>query len=86
MAHDHHRSDYHSPEPPTDWQEQDWLLILEALDHYAREGDVTEGQELRAYQLVESIAYLHGTASLGTIQCLDSEDFAQYARSHPFSE
>ena len=54
MTHDHHRPDYRPPEPPTGWHDQDWLLILTALDHYAREGNVSAGQELRACQLIES--------------------------------
>ena len=69
-----------SPDLPLGWHEQDWLLVLEALDHYAREHAITEGQELRAYQLVESIAHLHGTVSLGAIQRQDLEYFEQYAR------
>ena len=62
MTPNHHHPEYRPPEPPTGWHDQDWLLILIALDWYARDGpnDVTEGQELRAYQLVESIAQLHG--------------------------
>lgn len=56
MTHDHHRSDSRSPELPTDWYEQDWLLVLEALDYYAREQQLIEGQELRSYQLLEGIA------------------------------
>lgn len=68
MTHDQHRSDYRPPEPPTDWHDQDWLLILTVLDQYAREETITEGLELRAYQLVESIARLDGTVSLGAIQ------------------
>ena len=86
MTQNHHRPDYRPPEPPTDWHDQDWLLILTALDQYARAGDVTAGQELRAYQLVESIARLHGTVSLGAIQRLDSEYFDQYARQRRRSE
>lgn len=77
---DKHRSDYRPPEPPAGWHDQDWLLILVALDWYAREGDVTDGQELRAYQLVESIAHLPGTVSLGSARFLDSGYFDQYAR------
>lgn len=52
----HRRPDYRPPEPSTGWHDQDWLLILIALDQYAREETITEGLELRAYQLVESIA------------------------------
>lgn len=79
---DQHRSDYRPPEPPAGWHDQDWLLILIALDWYARDGpdDVTEGQELRAYQLVESIAHLHGITSLGSARFLDNSYFDQYAR------
>ena len=80
MTYGHHRSDYRSPEPPTAWHEQDWLLVLEALDHYAREHQLTEGQELRAYQLLKGIAQLHGIVSLGAIQHLDINHFEQYAR------
>lgn len=47
---------YRPSEPPAGWHDQDWLLILVALDWYAREGDITDSQELRAYHLVESIA------------------------------
>lgn len=77
-------AEYHPLEPPTGWHEQDWLLILEALDHYAREGHLTQGQELRAYQLLESIARLHGTVSLGATHRLDEEHFQQYTRSIEF--
>jgi hypothetical protein len=76
------RPDYRPPEPPCGWHDQDWLLILAALDHYALEGHLTEGQELRAYQLLESIAQLHGTVSLGAVQRLDVGHFDQYARRH----
>lgn len=82
----HHQSDYRPPEPLKGWHDQDWLLILLALDQYAREGDITEGQELRAYQLVESIAQLHGTVSLGAVRRLDVDYFEQYARHHRVSE
>lgn len=77
---DHHRSEYRSPEPPTGWHEQDWLLIIDALDRYVWERDLTEGQELRAYQLVESMARLHGSVSFGTTQRLDIDHFDQYNR------
>ncbi len=75
-----YRPDYRPPEPPRGWHEQDWLLILEALDYYALDRHLTQGQELRAYQLVEAIARLHGTVSLGATQRLDVEYFKQYAR------
>ena len=71
MTSDHCRADYRPPEPPTDWHEQDWLLILEALDRYALYGQLTEGEELRAYQLVESIARNYGLCSLGAVQQRD---------------
>lgn len=32
------------------------------------EEDLTEGQELRAYQLIESTTRLHGMVSLGALQ------------------
>lgn len=51
-----------------------------ALDHYVREYRLTEGQKLRAYQLIELIAQLRGTVSLGAISCFDDEYFKQYAR------
>lgn len=41
-----------------------------ALDQYAREGTY-RGSELRAYQLVESIARHHETVLLGAVQQLD---------------
>lgn len=69
-----------APEPPSGWHEQGWLLVLEALDHYTREHTITEGQKLRAYQLVELIVRLHSTVSLGVIQRQDLEHFEQYAR------
>ena len=75
--------DYRPPEPPNDWHEQDWLLILEALDRYALEGCLTEGEELRSYQLVESIARMHGTRSLGAVQRRDGSYFEQYTRRGP---
>ena len=50
--HDH---DYRPSEPPSSWYEQDWLFVLAALDHYALEGDLIQGQERRAYQLLEAI-------------------------------
>lgn len=81
----HRRPDYRPPEPSTGWHDQDWLLILIALDQYAREETITEGLELRAYQLVESIARLDGTVSLGAIQCLDVDYFERYARHHRLS-
>lgn len=77
---DHDYPEYRPPELPTGWENQDWLLLLRALDHYAREGDGSACQELRASQLVESIAYLHGTTSLGSTRFSDSGYFAQYAR------
>lgn len=77
---DHYLSEYWLPEPPTGWHEQDWLLIIDALDRYTWEADLTEGQELRTYQLVEAIARLHGTVSLGALQRLDLDHFNQYAR------
>ena len=83
---DRSRSDYRPPEPPSDWHDQDWLLVLDALNRYTWEVDLNEGKELRAYQLVESIARLHGTVSLGAIQRLDSEHFDQYARHRRRSE
>lgn len=51
------RFDYRPPEPPSGWHDQDWLLVLVALEYYALEGDLTEGQELRAYQLLEQEEY-----------------------------
>jgi hypothetical protein len=76
------RPDYRPPESPRGWHEQDWLLILVALDHYVLEGNLTEGQALRAYQLLEGLAQLHGTTSLGAIQHLDDDYFDQYARQY----
>lgn len=73
-------SEYRPPEPPTGWHEQDWLLIIDALNRYSWEEDLTDGQELRAYQLVEAIARLHGVVSLGAVQHLDVDHFDQYAR------
>ena len=78
MDRDQRRPDYRPPEPPIDWHEQDWLLILEVLDRHALEGDLTEGEELRAYQLVESIARMHGTRSLGAVRRRDVRYFEQY--------
>ena len=81
MSRDRRRPDYRPPEPPIDWHDQDWLLILEALDRYALGGQLTEGEELRAYQLVESIARMHGIRSLGAVQRRDARYFEQYAYS-----
>ena len=75
---DGHHPDYRPPEPPIDWHEQDWLLILEALDRYALCGQLTEGEELRAYQLVESIAAMHSIRSLGAVQRRNGGYFEQY--------
>lgn len=69
--------DSRPPDPPIGWHDQDWLLSLEALDQYARKHLLTEGQERRAYQLLESIAQLHGTVSLGVIHRLDVDQFEQ---------
>lgn len=46
---------------------------------------LTDGQELRAYQLIESIARRQGTVSLGAIQRLDADHFDQYSH-HPRGE
>lgn len=76
---DRYRSDYRTPgpEPPRGWHEQDWLLILEALDYYALEGYLPPDQELRAYQLVEAIAQLHGTCLSCAYDRRDVEHFDQ---------
>ncbi|WP_331232328.1 hypothetical protein [Natronorarus salvus] len=85
MNRDRRRPDYRPPEPPIDWHEQDWLLILQALDCHALEGHLTEGEELRAYQLVESIARMHGSRSLGAIRRRNLRYFEQYVRREPTS-
>lgn len=73
-----HHPHYRPPEPPRDWHEQDWWLILDALEEYLWNQPITDGQELRLCQLIESIAKMHGTVSLGAIQRLDAAHFDQY--------
>lgn len=72
------RSNYCLPELPTEWHTQDWLLILDALEKYLWNQPITDGQELRLCQLIESIAKMHGTVSLGAVQYLDVDHFDQY--------
>lgn len=74
------RPDYRPPEPPADWHTQDWLLILDALEEYLWNQPITDGQELRLCQLIESIARMHGTVSVGAVQYLDVTHFDQYDR------
>lgn len=74
------RSDYRPPEPPIEWHTQDWLLILDALEEYLWNQPITDGPELRLCQLIESIAKMYGTVSLGAVQHLDVTHFNQYDR------
>lgn len=72
------RLDYQPTELPIEWHTQDWLLILDALEEYLWNQPITDGQELRLCQLIESIARMHGTVSLGAVQYLDVDHFVQY--------
>lgn len=76
---DRDRSDYQPTKLPSEWHSQDWLLILDALKEYLWTQPITDGQELRLCQLIESIARMHGTVSLGAVQYLDVDHFDQYA-------
>lgn len=77
---ENHHDSTTNPRTSTDLARTGLVLILEAWDHYAREHHLTEGQELRAYRFLESIAQLHRTVSLGAVQRLNLEHFEQYAR------
>lgn len=76
------RPDYRPSEPPIEWHTQDWLLILDALEQYLWNQPITDGQELRLYQLIESIAKMYGTVSLGAVQYLNVDHFDQYNRQY----
>lgn len=56
------------------------VIVLEVSRLSRSMRDLTQGQELRAYQLLEAIARLHGTVSLGAVQRIDVDHFKQYAR------
>ena len=47
-------------ERPSDFHPQDWILIVEALAHWAGPPDEAIGRGERAYELIEAIAAVEG--------------------------
>lgn len=64
-------SNYRPLEPPTEWHAQNELLILDGPETYLCTQPIIDGQELHLYQLIESIAEIHGTVLLDTVHYLN---------------
>lgn len=62
-------------EKPSDFVEEDWLMIVEALANWAgRPENVETGREERAYHLIEMIALEYGYALEEIVDELASVD------------
>ena len=66
----------------TDWHPQDWILIVEALNHLDVKTDQEEIRHHRIYELQLQIAAMHGFDDLGEFIMQAEDDEEALKRVH----